>query len=61
LDGGQVLFAEGDPPNSMFVVKSGALRIQSGGVVYEDVGPGASSARWRWSRSTMRAARRCLP
>ncbi len=40
LDGGQVLFAEGDPPNAMYVVKSGALRIQSGGVVYEDVGPG---------------------
>ena len=40
LAGGQVLFAEGDPPNAMYVVKSGALRIQSGGVVYEDVGPG---------------------
>jgi len=40
LDGGQVLFAEGDPPTAMFVVRSGALRIQSGGVVYEDVGPG---------------------
>jgi CRP-like cAMP-binding protein len=40
LDGGRVLFAEGDPPTAMFVVKSGALRIQSGGVVYEDVGPG---------------------
>ena len=40
LGGGQVLFTEGDPPNAMYVVKSGALRIQSGGVVYEDVGPG---------------------
>jgi hypothetical protein len=40
LDAGQVLFAEGDPPTAMFVVKSGTLRIQSGGVVYEDVGPG---------------------
>jgi CRP/FNR family cyclic AMP-dependent transcriptional regulator len=40
LNGGQVLFAEGDPPNAMYVVKSGTLRIQSGGVVYEDVGPG---------------------
>ena len=40
LAGGQVLFAEGDPPNAMYVVKSGALRIQSGGVVYEGVGPG---------------------
>ena len=34
---GQVLFAEGDPPKSMYVVKSGTLRIRSGGVVYEDV------------------------
>src|SRR5712692_3436152 len=40
LGGGQVLFAEGDAPTAMFVVKSGALRIQSGVVVYEDVGPG---------------------
>jgi CRP-like cAMP-binding protein len=40
LDAGQVLFAEGDAPTAMFVVKSGTLRIQSGGVVYEDVGPG---------------------
>src|SRR6185369_4346574 len=27
LETGQVLFAEGDPPNSMYVVKSGTLRI----------------------------------
>src|SRR5438876_11609399 len=40
LGGGQVLFTEGDAPNAMYVVKSGALRIQSGGVVYEDGGPG---------------------
>ena len=40
LEGGQVLFTEGDPPNSMYVVKSGTLRIRSGGVIYEDVGPG---------------------
>ena len=40
LQSGQVLFTEGDPPNAMYVVKTGALRIQSGGVVYEDVGPG---------------------
>lgn len=40
LESGQVLFTEGDPPNSMYVVKSGALRIRSGGVIYEDVGPG---------------------
>jgi CRP-like cAMP-binding protein len=40
LGGGQVLFTEGDPPSSMYVVKSGALRIRSGGVIYEDVGAG---------------------
>ena len=40
LESGQVLFTEGDPPNSMYVVRSGALRIRSGGVIYEDVGPG---------------------
>ena len=40
LGGGQVLFTEGDPPTSMYVVKSGALRIRSGGVIYEDVGAG---------------------
>jgi len=37
MQSGQVLFAEGDPPKSMYVVKSGTLRIRSGGVVYEDV------------------------
>jgi len=37
---GQVLFTEGDPPNSMYVVRSGTLRIRSGGVIYEDVGAG---------------------
>src|SRR5436190_1982542 len=37
---GQVVCAEGDPPDCMYVVKSGGLRIRSGGVVYEDVGPG---------------------
>ena len=40
LQSGQVLFTEGDPPSCMYVVKSGALRIRSGGVIYEDVGPG---------------------
>ena len=40
LASGQVLFTEGDPPSSMYVVKSGTLRIRSGGVIYEDVGPG---------------------
>src|SRR5947207_4063852 len=40
LQSGQVLFTEGDPPSCMYVVKSGTLRIRSGGVIYEDVGPG---------------------
>src|SRR5438477_8747515 len=40
LRAGQVLFTEGDPPNSMYVVRSGTLRIRSGGVIYEDVGAG---------------------
>ena len=40
LESGQVLFAEGDPPASMYVVKTGALQIRSGSVIYEDVGPG---------------------
>src|SRR6267154_4598754 len=40
LQSGQVLFTEGDPPSCMYVVKSGALRIRSGCVIYEDVSPG---------------------
>ena len=40
LASGQVLFTEGDPPSCMYVVKSGTLRIRSGGVIYEDVGAG---------------------
>jgi CRP/FNR family transcriptional regulator, cyclic AMP receptor protein len=40
LERGQVLFAEGDPPTCMYVVKTGALQIRNGNVVYEDVGPG---------------------
>ena len=40
LESGQILFAEGDPPTCMYIVKSGALQIRSGSVVYEDVGPG---------------------
>jgi len=40
LESGQVLFAEGDPADCMYVVKSGRLRIRSGSVVYEDIGPG---------------------
>jgi len=40
LETGQVLFAEGDPPTCMYIVRTGALQIRSGSVVYEDVGPG---------------------
>jgi CRP/FNR family cyclic AMP-dependent transcriptional regulator len=40
LESGEVLFAEGDPPTCMYVVKNGTLRIRSGSVIYEDVGPG---------------------
>src|SRR3979411_1986130 len=40
LQSGQILFTEGDPPSCMYVVKTGALRIRSGGVIYEDVGSG---------------------
>ena len=36
LDGGEVLFKEGDAADGMYIVKSGALRIRSGSVVYED-------------------------
>jgi CRP/FNR family transcriptional regulator, cyclic AMP receptor protein len=37
---GQVLFKNGDVGGTMYVVRSGTLRIRSGSVVYEDVGPG---------------------
>ena len=40
LESGQVLFLEGDPPTCMYIVKTGQLQIRSGGVIYEDVGPG---------------------
>jgi CRP/FNR family transcriptional regulator, cyclic AMP receptor protein len=40
LESGQVLFAEGDPPTCMYIVKSGSLQIRSGSVIYENVGPG---------------------
>lgn len=36
LEGGQVLFKEGDAADGMYIVKSGTLRIRSGSVVYED-------------------------
>jgi hypothetical protein len=37
---------EGDVPTCMYIVKTGQLQIRSGGVIYEDVGPVASLARW---------------
>jgi len=40
LEGGQVLFKNGDPGPSMFFVRSGTLRVRSGSVIYEDVGAG---------------------
>jgi CRP/FNR family cyclic AMP-dependent transcriptional regulator len=40
LRAGEVLFKNGDPSASMYVVRSGKLAIRSGSVVYEDVGPG---------------------
>jgi len=40
LQAGEVLFKEGDPARSLFIVKSGELRITSGNVIYEDVQSG---------------------
>jgi CRP-like cAMP-binding protein len=40
LERGQRLFAEGDVPTCIYIVKTGQLQIRSGGVIYEDVGPG---------------------
>jgi hypothetical protein len=37
LQPGEILFKEGDPGTSMYVVRDGILRIRSGSVVYEDV------------------------
>ncbi|TAN53916.1 MAG: cyclic nucleotide-binding domain-containing protein, partial [Betaproteobacteria bacterium] len=37
---GAVLFEMGDPGATMFVVKSGELRIQVGDLVFETVGAG---------------------
>src|SRR5690242_18825477 len=36
LEEGEVLFKEGDPADSMYIVRTGALRIRSGSIVYED-------------------------
>jgi CRP/FNR family transcriptional regulator, cyclic AMP receptor protein len=40
LEPGEILFANGDPSNDMYVVLEGTLTIRNGPVVYEDVGPG---------------------
>ncbi len=40
LEPGEVLFANGDASNDMYVVLEGTLTIRNGPVVYEDVGPG---------------------
>lgn len=40
LEAGEVLFKNGDPSTSMYVVRSGTLTIRSGPVVYETVGAG---------------------
>jgi CRP/FNR family transcriptional regulator, cyclic AMP receptor protein len=40
IESGQVLFKNGDPPGSMYIVRSGTVTIRSGSVKYEDVGPG---------------------
>src|SRR5262249_41094532 len=37
LQPGEILFKEGDPGTSMYIVRDGVLRIRSGSVVYEDV------------------------
>jgi len=40
LEAGQVLFKNGDLGGRMYIVQCGTLRIRSGSVIYEDVGPG---------------------
>ena len=40
LQPGEILFKEGDPGTTMYLVRSGVLRIRSGSVVYEDVAAG---------------------
>jgi hypothetical protein len=36
IEEGEVLFKEGDPSDCMYIVRTGALRIRSGSIVYED-------------------------
>jgi CRP-like cAMP-binding protein len=40
LKPGEILFREGDEAESMYIVKTGLLRILSGSTMYETVGPG---------------------
>jgi CRP-like cAMP-binding protein len=40
LTPGEKLFAKGDPATTMYVVRSGALQVHDGNVIYETVGPG---------------------
>jgi len=40
LEAGEVLFKNGDPGTSMYVVRSGTLTIRSGAVIYEHVSAG---------------------
>jgi CRP/FNR family transcriptional regulator, cyclic AMP receptor protein len=40
LEPGQVLFKNGEPARSLYVVRSGTIAIRSGSIRYEDVGPG---------------------
>ena len=37
---GESLFAKGDPAATMYVVRTGALQVHDGNVIYETVGPG---------------------
>jgi CRP-like cAMP-binding protein len=60
LERGQVLFAEGDRPSCMYIVKSGALQIRSGSVIYEDVRPGGFVGEMGLVESTNCAARRSM-
>ena len=40
LTPGEKLFAKGEPATTMYVVRSGALQVHDGNVIYETVGPG---------------------
>ena len=40
LAAGEKLFAKGDAATTMYVVRTGALQVHDGNVVYETVGPG---------------------